>query len=201
MKDEMNILREVATTASAHGSNALSEILKKKVTLRLPEMAEVSSNCAVPQENSTDFVITVQSKIVNGLEGKIILVLEERSAFKLINLCYDAKVSSTSGFHTEMGLSVLKEIGNVVMGAYVGALSVFLNMVIVPAIPTLISGPLGEIVSASVTSMENNAIFLIDTVFESVEEQIKGRIYLVLTKEGRNLIQKACQRILDSLEK
>lgn len=199
MKDEMDILREVATTASAHGSNALSEILKKKVTLSLPQIAIVDSATALKECDSDEFVLSVQCKILNGLEGHISLVLEERSAFRLVNFCYRTKDSTSSGFQTEMGLSVLKEIGNVVMGSYVGALSMFLNRIIVPSIPTLVSGPLGEIVMASIRSVEDNCTFLIDTVFESAEVDVKGRIYMVISREGRERIQQGCKRILESL--
>jgi len=200
MKDEMGILREVATTASAHGSNALSELVKAKVSLKLPEMAEVSMDQLTPKGDPSQFVMSVQSRILNGLDGQILLVLEEKSAFKLVSLSYSAKTGTSSGFHTEMGLSVLKEIGNVVMGSYVGALSQFINEVIVPSIPTLISGPLGEIVTAAVSNIEDKSIFMIDTVFESVEQEIQGSIYMALTRNGRIKIQNACKKILDSLE-
>ena len=201
MNDEMDILREVATTASAHGSSALSEMLKRKVILRVPEVSEVRMDALNEDARSDEFVVSVQSRILNGLEGQIIFALDERTAFRFINLCCPGENSTVSGFRTEMGFSVLKEIGNIVMGAYVGALSMFLKIVVIPAIPTLISGALGEIIKTSILTLGDTRIFLLDTVFEVAEEEVRGKIYFILTQEARGKIQEAGKKILESLSK
>ena len=41
MKDEMDILREVSTTASAHGSTALSSMLGKAIHIKLPVLGDM----------------------------------------------------------------------------------------------------------------------------------------------------------------
>ena len=81
-----------------------------------------------------------------------------------------------------------------------GALSGFLNTIIVPSIPTLISGSLKEIVNAALKSIDDNCTFLIDALFESTDEAVKGRIYMVLTKKAKEKIQQGCKRILESLK-
>jgi len=202
MRDEMDVLKEVATVAAAHGSNALSEILKRTIKLSLPLVTTIAPDNL---EKEIDFsenevVLSVQSRILSGIEGKVLLVLEEKSAFRLINICYKGEDKVSSGFLTEVGLSAIKEIGNVVIGSYVGALSMFLKLLVIPSIPTLISGPLYEIVRAAV-SLEKEHILMIEAVFEESEEKIKGRMYFILTQRGREIIRQACDKILESLEK
>ncbi|MCD6228477.1 MAG: chemotaxis protein CheC [Candidatus Omnitrophica bacterium] len=200
MRDEMDVLKEVATIAAAHGSNALSEILKRTIKLNLPLVTTVTPDNLEKEIDSDEIVLSVQSRILSGIEGKVLLVLEEKSAFRLINICYKGEDKVSSGFLTEVGLSVVKEIGNVVIGSYVGALSMFLKLLIVPSIPTLISGPLYEIVSSAL-SLEKEHILMIEAVFEESEEKIKGKMYFVLTQRGREIINQACDKILESLEK
>ncbi len=201
MKDEMDIFREVTTIASAHGSYALSEILKRNIKLTLPVITSICADDILKSKKSNKMVVVVESRILSGLEGKILLVFEEKSAYQLINILYstvEEKEKTTSGFFTEVGLSVLREISNVVIGSYVGALSMFLKILIVPSIPTLISGPLSEVLS-SITSGKEEYILLIEAIFEEEKSQIKGSIYFILTEEGMNTIKNACKKMLDSL--
>lgn len=201
MHDEMDILKEIATTAAAHGSNALSEILRSKVKLSLPTIETLGSEDFINREASDESVFTLQSRILTGLEGKILLILKEKSAFNLITKCYEDANMQTSGLVTEMALSVIKEIGSVVICSYVGALSMYLKTLIVPSIPNLLSGPLREILSSSISEQERENILLIETVFEVTGGLVKGSIYLVLTQNSIEAIQSGCRKILESLQK
>jgi chemotaxis protein CheC len=200
MQDEMGILKEIATVAGAHGSNALSQILMKKVKLSLPTMDMLDSGDFLEKELSDDIVLSVQCKILTGLEGKISLILKEESAFKLITMCYKGESYQPSGLLTEIGLSVVKEVGSVVIGSYIGALSMYLKTLVVPSIPTLLNGTLREVLKSILGGEEKKYILLINTVFEVPEEQVEGRIYFVLTQSSIELIQKACKKILESLK-
>ena len=74
MKDEMDILREVSSIAAAHGSRALSEMLKKRINLSLPSLESVKPR-DLSSKISTDMpVISVQSRILSGIPGSIILI-------------------------------------------------------------------------------------------------------------------------------
>ena len=44
MKDEMDILKEISTTAAAHGSSALYKMLGHKVSLELPRLSAVNKH-------------------------------------------------------------------------------------------------------------------------------------------------------------
>ncbi len=200
MKDEMDILREVSSIAAAHGSKALSEMLGKKISLSLPNLESVHPD-ALSEKVSTDTpVISVQSRILNGIPGSIILILEEKSAFQLVSICYANSNKDNMEVFTEMGLSVIKEVGNVVIGSYAGALSIFLKAPVVPSIPTLINGPISEILH-SVTSPYGNedTVLLIEAFFEEVERRIKGSLYFILTPTAMKEIQESCKNILKSL--
>lgn len=196
MRDEMNMLREVSSTAAAHGSNALSEMLNKKIILRLPVVDTIKQDSSM--EVSNEVVISLQTRILTGLEGKLLLIFEEKSAFRLVTLCYQNNKAS-SGVLTEVGLSVLKEIGNVVVSSYAGALSVFLKKVVVPSTPTLISGPLSEIIDSALSGKGQDYTVIIDTFFSVVEEEIKGRMELILTQRAMQNIRDACKDMLGSV--
>ena len=200
MKDEMDILREVSSIAAAHGSRALSEMLKKRINLSLPNLESVRPRDLNSKISTDTPVISVQSRILSGTSGNIILILEEQSAFQLVSICYSNNQKDKPGAFTEMGLSVIKEIGNVVIGSYAGALSIFLKAPVVPSIPTLINGPLAEIIHSVTSSYDKEeSILLIEAFFEEVERRIKGGLYFILTPAAMKEIQEACKKILKSL--
>ncbi len=200
MKDEMDILREVSSIASAHGSRALSEILHKKINLTLPNLKTTHPKELFEKMSTERPVISVQCRILSGIPGSIILIFDEQSTFQLIDICYNRNTKDKPEVFTEMGFSVIKEIGNVVIGSYVGALSVFLKAPIIPSIPTLINGPFQEIIR-SVTNPygKEDYILLAEACFEEVERRIKGGLYFILTPQAMKQIQESCKKMLKSL--
>lgn len=202
MKDEMDILKEVSSIASAHGSRALSEMLKKKIKIDLPTLASVHPNQFLSKVNPEQLVISVQCRILSGSPGSIVLIFEEKSAFQLIEMCSGSQEKKRPKVYTEMGFSMLKEIGNVMVGSYAGALSIFLKTPIIPSIPTLINGPLKEIMYSVISPHEKKErILMIEANFEEVKKEIKGGLYLLLTPQAIKEIQGTCKKILEFLEK
>lgn len=204
MKDEMDILREVGSIAVGHGSIALSEILGRKVNVNLPSLEIISSD-SIAKRFSTDQLVTcVSCNILSGLKGEILFVLEEKSAYKLIDACFpqyfDAK--NRGAVFTEMGLSVIKEIGNVIISSYVGALSMILKTIVIISIPTLMNGSIEQLLSLTIGKYtKSESVLVAEALFIEPKENIRGSFYLVLNGEMIHYIQEACKRLLESMEK
>ena len=198
MQDKMDVFREIASIASAHASNALSEILKRKVKIELPRVTFLSSQEIFKDTPEVKQVVGVEIKLLAGLQGKVLLVLEEKTTYKLIDRLYKNKENLSTGSFAEVGLSLVKEVGNIVIGSYVGALGIFLNILILPSLPTLVSGIYCDVMKFMVTSQE--FILLIEALLKEEGSEIKGEIYFALTKEGKEKIEKSCEEVLKSLK-
>jgi chemotaxis protein CheC len=104
--------------------------------------------------------------VEGDITGSIMFLLEEGAARSLV-----AKLmgigGTIEGAMDEMQLSALKEIGNIITGAYLNALSMLTNMKIFPSIPDLSIDMAGAILS--VPAIEFGAlgdkILLIQTQF------------------------------------
>ena len=201
MKDEMDILKEVGNTAAAHGSIALSEILGKKIKLYLP-VAEIipckNIEKPIPQEGMS---MTLQTQLLSGLEGKIVFVLEERQAYKLIDICYTGEGVKKTGVFTEMGMSLIKEVGNVVIASYISALGFFLKKLIIPSLPILINAPLQEIIKLAVVGYSDEYVLVVESVFEESESKVRGNFWLLLTPDAVKEIKEACRKLLEQVGK
>jgi chemotaxis protein CheC len=204
MKDEMDILKEIGTTAAAHGSIALSEMLGRRLYMPNIEMIHGEDLEKTFKINKDEIVISLQMQILSGLRGKILFILDEKGAYKLIDICYkmeDENIKKSSVF-TEVGFSLIKEVGNIVTSAYVNTLGFYLKKLIIPSLPVFINAPIKEIIKTlTISYSKEDYILVIETVFEEVKERIKGTFWLVLTPEAEEEIKEACKKMLEDFEK
>ncbi len=203
MHDEMDILREVGSIAAAHGSIALSEILGRRINLFLPSI-DIVANVGVSTKIDVEAVgIAVIARMAAGMKGEAAFLLNEENAFKLIGLsCNIDEKDKKSEVLTEIGISILKEIGNIVISAYLGAIGMMLKRVVIALPPTLISGTIDEILNILVSfSRSDEYVLLIEAVFEEATEKIKGGFYLLLGQEAASDIRRACEQALADLQK
>ena len=197
----MDILREVGSIAAGQGSIALSEILGKKIKLEMPVLDVLESGAVLKKLGENPVVVTIFSNILTGLEGRILFLLDEKSAYKLADMCYRINPENKKcSVFTEMGVSLIKVVGNVVISSFIGALSMILRILIIPSIPTMVNGPIQEILGMIIAS-DNDYVLFTETVFEEPEEKITGSFYMVLSPDAAKFIQDSCKKLLESISK
>jgi len=202
MQDELDILREVGSIAAAHGSLALSEILGRRIELSIPSLDIVSCTGVPAKIDVEKMGIAIISRLPVGLKGEAAFFLNEKNAFKFIDMSYKIREEDKKpGVLTEVGISSIKEIGSIVIGAYLSALSIMFKRVILSLPPTLVSGTVDDILNILfATAGTEDYALLIEAVFEEPKENIKGGFYLVLTPETASDIRKTCKKMLRELE-
>ena len=199
MKDEMDILKEVGGIAAAHGSTALSEMLGRKVNLSVPTVMLASAKHMNEKISTSGSSLILQTYILTGLKKEtLFIILNEKAAYRMVDICCHIE-NIKGGAFTEMAMSLIKEIGNVVNSAYIAALGHFLNRVIIPSIPVLINAPFSEVTRLISTHYADENSILIESVFEAPKENITGNIWLILTPPTAEEIKQACKRTLDNI--
>jgi len=215
MNEVLDILKEIGRIAAYHGSSALSNFLGNKILLS-PSSADFISIEEVPPNIHIDKVgVAIFYKINVGIRGDVVFILDERNAFKLIDLSKIKKEEERElsmltemrelSVLTEMGVSIIKEIGHMVIGSYLTALSLTLERMIVPPLPTFLSGTLKHIFldfifSPSVVEEAEKHRYFIQTLFESPQEQIKGYLCLILPPKSVEEIKETFKGTLEKLE-
>lgn len=202
MKDKLDILKEVGNTAAAHGGMALSEMLKRKITLTVPSVSVVPtmdlSNTIKIGQNT----MVLQSDLLSGITGTLMYVLEEKSAYKLVDTYYrsNALAEEKKDTRTAMAMSLIKEIGNVVIFAYVGTLGHFLNKMIIPSLPMLINAPLNDIIKVITADHDpQESAIVIESAFQEPKAGVEGNFWLVLTPQAAEEIQKECEKSINNI--
>lgn len=150
--DEINtvyfdVLKEIGNIGAGNATTALAKMLDMKIDMKVPkvELLEFAALAAViskEDEPVMGILLEVQSDIV----GSMMFFLELDSAHYLVNRLMGRDVDNRDEF-TEMELSALKEIGNIISGSYLSALSSLTNMTITSSIPYLCIDMAGAILS------------------------------------------------------
>ena len=137
---QLDALRELANIGSGTASTALSSMLGRSVDISVPNafvmpMAEAVDTIGDPESETTGVVLG----IVGELSGSVLLLFTPKDAELMCRL-----LGVEAG--TEIGVSALMEIGNIVGASYINALGQMIGMELEPTPPAAATDMLGAIV-------------------------------------------------------
>ena len=149
--DEMSneyfdVLKELGNIGAGNATTALAQMMQCKVDMSVPRVQLLEfkelGDAMVGEE-------TVMAGIYLGIEGdikgSIMFLLEKAAAKHLVGKLMG--MESEGDEFSEMEFSALKEVGNIITGAYLNSLSSITNLAIYPSVPDLTVDMAGAILS------------------------------------------------------
>ncbi len=186
MKTELNIsdmhldvLKEIGNIGAAHAATSLSELLQRKIDMHVPKVALVSFDDMFELAGgSENVVVGIFLRIEGDLSGSMFFVLPIDSANRFIrrligNPQFDFLTPESID---EIGVSAMQELGNILSGSYLSALSDFTGLKIFPTVPSLSVDMVGAIVSFGLIEVSHysDEVIVIDTKIVEEEENDKS---------------------------
>jgi chemotaxis protein CheC len=143
---QLDALRELANIGSGTAGTALSQMLGRSVDISVPNafvlpLAEAVDAVGSPEEDVTGVVIPLQGE----LDAVVLLVFPVADAATLCGL-----LGVEAG--TDVGLSALSEIGNILGASYVGAIGAMTGLDLDLTPPQTVTDMLAAIVSTVLAS-------------------------------------------------
>ena len=161
-----DLLRELGNIGAGNATTALSQMMDIKLDMSVPgvrllEFKDVGSAMGGADQTMVGIYLYVEGDI----EGSMMFLLSDASARHLVNKLM--QTDSQELTFSEMELSALKEVGNIITGSYLNALSMMTNLAIVPSVPYVAVDMAGAILSVPAIEFGTDAdqILLIDTQF------------------------------------
>lgn len=184
-----DVLREIGNIGAGNATTALAQLLQCKVDMKVPQVRLLDFQEVGAAMGGEEQIMAGVYLLVEGdINGSMMFLLEEKAAHCLVAKLMQMEMN-TDGEFTEMELSALKEIGNIIVASYLNSLSVLTNMTIVPSVPDLSIDMAGAILS--VPAIEFGAIgdeiLLIQTQFTD-DMDLDGYFILVPDLESYNKI-------------
>lgn len=180
-----DVLKEIGNIGAGNAMTALSQMLQCKVDMKVPqvrllEFQEVGEMIGGEEQIMVGVFLGVEGDIT----GSMMFMVEEESARHLIQKITMGMLSDGDEF-AEMGLSAMKEIGNIITGAYLNSLSTLTNLKIFPTPPALTVDMAGAILSVPAIQFGifGDKILMIQSQFHD-EIQLDGYFILIPDMES-----------------
>jgi len=183
---QMDVLKEVGNIGAGHAATALSQLLDKPVDMLVPKVRMVPfEEVADSVGGAEQGVIAIFLRVEGETPGNLFFILSLDSAKKLLRNLVGIEVLSDEGY-TEMELSALNEIGNILAGSYLSSLADFTQLNMQPTVPSLAIDMAGAILGYGLLQfgqMGDQAL-LIDTKFLDGQEEVEGHFFLIPDPES-----------------
>ncbi|WP_144527109.1 chemotaxis protein CheC [Peribacillus simplex] len=182
----LDILKEIGNIGAGNAATALSAILNRKIDMNVPNVRIVSFDEMMEMAGGADQVVaSVFLRIEGDASGSMFLILSLPVAEYLIRkMTGDVTFLIDSAPYTELALSCLQELGNILSGSYLSSLSDFTRLNIYPSVPSLSIDMVGATISYGLLELSqvSDAAIVIDTVLEKDQlfaDSINGHFFLL----------------------
>lgn len=175
-----DVLRELGNIGAGNAMTALSQMLQCKVDMKVPQVKLLEfSEVGALMGGEEQIMVGVFLAVEGDITGSMMFLVERSSAKHLINKIMMGMGSEGDEF-TEMELSAMKEVGNIITGAYLNSLSTLTNLKIYPSPPEITVDMAGAILSVPAIEfgiLGDNILLIQSQFFDEVE--IDGYFILI----------------------
>lgn len=183
----VDVLKEVGNIGAGHAATALSRLLNKPVDMAVPSVRmlgfdEIADQVGGPEQ----IVIATFLRVEGDVPGNLFYIMKPPAASKLISSLLGMESNSTSEQYSDMELSALAEIGNILAGSYLSSLADFTNLNMMPMVPALAIDMAGAILSFGLMQFGQmgDGALLIDTMFLEGDEEVEGQFFFIPDPES-----------------
>ena len=180
---QLDMLKEISNIGMGHAATALSQMIGQTVRLRVPHVT-ITEISQVPDHlgGAEKLMVGITLQILGDARGSIMLLFPQESAHRL--LCSLLGHQEKTLIMTEVAVSALKEVGNILASAYLSALGNLLDKTLIPSVPLLAYDMAGAVVDYVLIelSQSSNLALMVETDFAGGPGQdlaIKGHFFLL----------------------
>ncbi|MET3318415.1 UNVERIFIED_ORG: chemotaxis protein CheC [Peribacillus simplex] len=192
---QLDILKEIGNIGAGHAATALSAILNREIDMNVPNVRVVSFDEMMEMAGGAEQVVaSIYLRIVGDASGSMFFILSLPVAEYFIQqMTGDETFSIDSTPYTDLALSCLQELGNILSGSYLTSLSDFTHLNLYPSVPSLSIDMVGATISYGLLELSqvSDTAIVIDTVLEKDQlfaESIDGHFFLLPDPESFDII-------------
>lgn len=194
---DLGILLELGSIGAGHAATALSQVLQQQVTINIPRIHTISPQ-ELPKhyERHEEPTTAVYMQIANN-DCDVLLAFDAVEAKKIAAIM--TMVPSVEELDPVMEESAIQELGNILIGSFLTAISDFTGIQLLPTTPQRVIDTFDSIIDNFVVKQaitaDNALIF--DTQFRRSNENANSILILFLSPQLREqLIQKSKEQMI-----
>ncbi|WP_035571030.1 chemotaxis protein CheC [Halonatronum saccharophilum] len=184
---QLDALKEVASIGAGNAATSLSEILDKKIRMKVPQVNVLPIH-QVPEimGGAEDLIVAVLVRTKGDIGGGVLFTLDTQSANQLLELLIGEKIDIEKKMG-EIEESALKEIANILTGSNLNSFSQILDISIMPDVPALaydMAGAILQVAFMELGHIGDYALVIETEVLGDVAEEISGQFFLIPDSES-----------------
>nr|WP_306220680.1 chemotaxis protein CheC [Cohnella sp. WQ 127256] len=183
---KLDVLKEVGNIGAGNAATALSTLLNKPVDMAMPQVNFLPFEAISERVGGSEaVVVAIFLRVEGDAPGNMFFIINREPARRILQglLGFDAAENDD---YSELELSALNEIGNILAGSYLTSLADFTGLRMSPTVPSLAVDMAGAILSYGLLqfgTMGDDAL-LIDTTFLEGPQEAEGHFFFIPDPES-----------------
>ncbi|ONI37763.1 hypothetical protein AN639_09105 [Candidatus Epulonipiscium fishelsonii] len=198
-KTSLDILQEAGNIGIGNAITSLGQLISKDINMNVVEVSveEVTHLFGIKSFDMSDYVVGNAIEVTGDIQGMLILVLKESSAKALIKQLLGYDILDLQHLN-EIEYSVLQEIGNILGGSYLNAMTSLVTLKLNQSTPETVIDMVGPILAFPAMAFSENytETLYIATEFSDYENAVNGTHFLILNKDSLLNLVSAMERLL-----
>ncbi|WEK56340.1 MAG: chemotaxis protein CheC [Candidatus Cohnella colombiensis] len=182
----MDVLREVGNIGAGNAATSLSLLLDKPVDMAVPTVSLLPFDAIAERVGGSEaVVIAIFLRVDGDAPGNMFFIINREPARRILRGLLGFEASENDDY-SELELSALNEIGNILAGSYLSSLADFTGLRLSPTVPALAVDMAGAILSYGLHqfgTMGDDAL-LIDTTFIEGPQEAEGHFFFIPDPES-----------------
>lgn len=188
----IDVLKEIGNIGAGNAATSLSQMLSKRIDMNVPEVSLLNYDDVIDSIGGAENVVVgILVSFEGDIDGVILFLLKKEFVHLIINSLLGTELHSFEEI-SEMEMSALSEIGNIMVSSYVNSISSLTNMTIDITVPSLnidMSGALLDAVTAEFSEAADKVIFIREKYF-CQDETVYSHMLLLPSVESLKILLK-----------
>ncbi|MCI8342655.1 MAG: chemotaxis protein CheC [Firmicutes bacterium] len=190
---KLDVLKEIGSIGTGNAATALSSVLSQKIEMSLPEVKIMDYNKAIKEMGGAERIVNGVLVAFSGEINGLMLYMQDIDLINVVleRLLNDRKISDYTEL-TELDMSALIEVANIIISSYVNAISSLTGITIQLSVPAICTNMLGAIVAVPMAEYgyETDKIMSIGGNFKCNGKEVYSRLMMLPEIESLNFLMK-----------
>jgi len=164
---DLEIFLELGNIGAGHAATSLSEILQQRVEIDIPRIGAIPPNMLPKFYQTSNMPATaVYIHLMGEMECHFLFIFELPELKEITNLM--TKAITNQECESSMESSAIEELGNILIGSFLTAISDFTGLNLISTPPMLIGSPFDSIISEFMVKLASDSgdALVFDTCFK-----------------------------------
>ena len=187
----IDVLREIGNIGAGNAATSLSMMIDEGVRISVPEVMILDYDGVIRAVGDPeDLGIAIMIKYAGDARGIVLFMLGYKDAKGIAEILIGGEEGENGKGLSDMTVSTIKEIGNILGSAFLGSISMMTGLTIDISIPYVSIDMVGAIMTTPMLefSIDNSKIMLIEGSFVTDSRSFKSHVVLFADIPSLNLI-------------